>query len=277
MSRLTSFLHSRCTIQTNATSWRTSVALGVGIFLFLYLLQPFGISQYRGNTFLMCLGFCVMTIFVQWLCAFLFFKRPLRKNVPITNGYIILYSIAIELAMAISMTLYAAFFFQMPLTWQLFSIFFYWTFLVWVIVTAIFTLVNYNRMLNSRLEEMIKKTTDEQEDILITLHDQNLRGTDLTLPINNLLYIEARKNNVCVCYLKEGKIQKTELRSTLTALKDDLPYDNIFQCHRSFLVNINNISSAKGNSNGYQLRLSGCDDFIPVSRTFVPGLRHFVG
>ena len=111
---------------------------------------------------------------------------------------------------------------------------------------------------------------------IITLHDQNLRGTDLTLPINNLLYIEARKNNVCVCYLKEGKIHKTELRSTLTALKDDLPYDNIFQCHRSFLVNINNISSAKGNSNGYQLRLSGCDDFIPVSRTFVPGLRHFV-
>ena len=208
MSRLTSFLHSRCTIQTNATSWRTSVALGVGIFLFLYLLQPFGISQYRGNTFLMCLGFCVMTIFVQWLCAFLFFKKPLRKDVPITNGYIILYSIAIELAMAISMTLYAAFFFQMPLTWRLFSIFFYWTFLVWVIVTAIFTLVNYNRMLNSRLEEMIKKTTAEQEDILITLHDQNLRGTDLTLPINNLLYIEARKNNVCVCYIKEVRYKK---------------------------------------------------------------------
>ena len=179
--------------------------------------------------------------------------------------------------MAISMTLYAAFFFQMPLTWRLFSIFFYWTFLVWVIVTAIFTLVNYNRMLNSRLEEMIKKTSDEQEGILITLHDQNLRGTDLTLPINNLLYIEARKNNVCVCYIKEGKVVKVELRSTLIALKDDLPYDNIFQCHRSFLVNINNITSAKGNSNGYQLRLSGCEDIIPVSRTFVPGLRHFVG
>ncbi|BBA29445.1 hypothetical protein PMEL1_01383 [Prevotella melaninogenica] len=277
MRRLTSFLHSRCTIQTNATSWRTSVALGVGIFLFLYLLQPFGISQYRGSIFLMCLGFCLMTIFVQWLCAFFFFKRPSRKDVPITNGYIILYSIAIEFAMAISMTLYAAFFFQMPLTWQLFSTFFYWTFLVWVIVTAIFTLVNYNRMLNSRLEEMIKKTSDEQEGILITLHDQNLRGTDLTLPINNLLYIEARKNNVCVCYIKEGKVVKAELRSTLIALKDDLPYDNIFQCHRSFLVNINNITSAKGNSNGYQLRLLGCEDIIPVSRTFVPGLRHFVG
>jgi two-component system LytT family response regulator len=71
-------------------------------------------------------------------------------------------------------------------------------------------------------------------------------------------------------------VTKTEIRSTLTALKAELPYDNIFQCHRSFLVNINNISSAKGNSNGYQLRLGECTDIIPVSRTFVPGLRAFV-
>ena len=132
-------------------------------------------------------------------------------------------------------------------------------------------------MLNGRLEELIWKTTDEQAGIVITLHDQNLRGADLTLPINDLLYIESRKNNVCVCYRNEGKTVKTELRSTLAALKAALPYDNIFQCHRSFLVNINNISSAKGNSNGYQLHLSGCDDTVPVSRTFVPGLRRFVG
>ena len=270
MNRVVSFLRSRHIVQSNANSWRTSVALGVGIFLFLYLLQPFGISQYRGSIFLMCLGFCVMTVTVQWLCAFLFFRRPSRKKVLVTNGYVLLYSIVLEFVLAISMTLYAAFFFRIPLTWQLFLVFFYWTFLVWVLVTAVFTLINYNRMLNSRLEELIKKTSDEQEGILITLHDQNLRGTDLTLPINNLLYIEARKNNVCVCYIKEGKVVKVELRSTLIALKDDLPYDNIFQCHRSFLVNINNITSAKGNSNGYQLRLSGCEDIIPVSRTFVP-------
>lgn len=276
MSRLIAFLRSRSTLQTNATSWRTSVALGGGIFLFLYLLQPFGISQYRGSIFLMCLGFCVLAVCVQWLCAFLFFRLPSRKNIPITNGYVLLYNVAIEFAMAISMTAYAAFFFRIPFSLQLFWVFFYWTFLVWVLVTAVFTLINYNRMLNSRLEELITKTTDEQAGIIITLHDQNLRGTDLTLPINNLLYIEARKNNVCVCYRKDNETVKTEIRSTLTALKGGLPYENIFQCHRSFLVNINNIVSAKGNSNGYQLRLSGCEDIIPVSRTFVPGLRAFV-
>ena len=262
MSRLSSFLRSRCTLQGNATSWRTSVASGGGIFLFLYLLQPFGISQYRGSIFLMCLGFGVLTACVLWLGSVLFFKTLSYRKIAVTNGHQILYSIGIELAMAVSMTVYAAFFFHIPLTGRLFWVFFYWTFLVWVLVTGIFTLINYNRMLNGRLEELIRKTTDEQTGIVITLHDQNLRGADLTLPINDLLYIESRKNNVCVCYRNEGKTVKTELRSTLAALKAALPYDNIFQCHRSFLVNINNISSAKGNSNGYQLRLSGCDDTV---------------
>lgn len=147
MSRLSSFLRSRCTLQGNATSWRTSVASGGGIFLFLYLLQPFGISQYRGSIFLMCLGFGVLTACVLWLGSVLFFKTLSYRKIAVTNGHQILYSIGIELAMAVSMTVYAAFFFHIPLTGRLFWVFFYWTFLVWVIVTGIFTLINYNRML----------------------------------------------------------------------------------------------------------------------------------
>ena len=277
MSRLSSFLRSKYDLQSNTASWRVSLALGSGVFLLLFLLQPFGISQYQGNIFLMCLGFCILAIAVQRICAALFFSCFLQRRFTITNGYVLLYSVAIELAMAVSMTVYAAFFFQIPLTWHLFYVFFYWTFLVWILITGVFTLINYNKILSNRLEEMIRKTTVEQEGINITLHNQNLRGADLTLPINNLLYIEARKNNVCVCYIKEGEVTKTDLRSTLAALKTELPYDNIFQCHRSFLVNVNNITSAKGNSNGYQLRLSNCRDIIPVSRTFVPELRAFVG
>lgn len=277
LSKLSSFLRSKCNLQSNTASWRISLALGSGIFLLLFLLQPFGISQYRGNTFLMCTGFCILAVSVQRICAALFFNRYVQKRITITNGYVLLYSIAIELMMAVSMTVYAAYFFQIPLSWHLFYIFFYWTFLIWILITGVCTLINYNQMLSNRLEEMLRKTTAEQEGICITLHNQNLRGADLTLPINDLLYIESQKNNVCVCYIKDGKVTKTELRSTLAALKTELPYDNIFQCHRSFLVNINNISSAKGNSNGYQLHLSNCKDSIPVSRTFVPELRAFIG
>ena len=104
-----------------------------------------------------------------------------------------------------------------------------------------------------------------------------MRGNDLTLPVNDLLCVEAQKNNVAVSYLKDGELRKDEIQSTLTAVLDDLgAYDNVFQCHRSFIVNLNNISSAKGNSNGYTLELGGGLVTVPVSRSYVPKLKSFI-
>ena len=111
----------------------------------------------------------------------------------------------------------------------------------------------------------------------MTIHDTNVRGNDLQLSINDLLFIEAQKNNVAVSYMNDGHVATTELHTTLAAVLDDLQaYENIFQCHRSFVVNLNNITSAQGNSNGYQLRLGKCPTIVPVSRTYVPKLRSFI-
>ena len=104
-----------------------------------------------------------------------------------------------------------------------------------------------------------------------------MRGNDVSLPINDLLYVEAQKNNVVVGYVKDGKLAKEELQTTLAAVLSDLgEYGNVFQCHRSFIVNLNNISSAKGNSNGYVLELGGGLATVPVSRSFVPKLKSFI-
>jgi DNA-binding LytR/AlgR family response regulator len=92
-----------------------------------------------------------------------------------------------------------------------------------------------------------------------------------------LLYIESQKNNISVCYLIDGKPTNLEIHTTLTAVTEELKaYENIFQCHRSFVVNVNNITSAKGNSNGYQLTLGPCTNSIPVSRSYVPRLKSFI-
>ncbi|MBO4607329.1 MAG: LytTR family transcriptional regulator DNA-binding domain-containing protein, partial [Prevotella sp.] len=41
-------------------------------------------------------------------------------------------------------------------------------------------------------------------------------------------------------------------------------------------VNVNNITSARGNSNGYQLTLGPSTATIPVSRSYVPQLKAFI-
>ena len=80
-----------------------------------------------------------------------------------------------------------------------------------------------------------------------------------------------------VCFAKGEDVQKTELHTTLSAVLDELnDYGNIFRCHRSFVVNLNNITSAQGNSNGYRLLLGKCPTLVPVSRTYVPKLRSFI-
>jgi DNA-binding LytR/AlgR family response regulator len=117
----------------------------------------------------------------------------------------------------------------------------------------------------------------EQEGVSVTIHDTRVRGNDVCIPINDLLYIEAQKNNVAVCFLKDGKPARAEIQATLAAVLEDLAdYSNVFQCHRSFIVNLNNISSAKGNSNGYTLELGDGVATVPVSRSYVPKLRSFI-
>ena len=178
---------------------------------------------------------------------------------------------------AICNILLFSYIFQFAITPGVFFMFLYWTLIIGVIITVLSVSLSYQRYMREKMETLLSNTTEEQKNTTVTIHDTTVRGNDLTIPINDLLYIEAQKNNVSVCYLKDGQPATTEVHSTLTAVVEELKaYDNIFQCHRSFVVNVNNITSAKGNSNGYQLTLGNCHASIPVSRAYVPRLKAFI-
>ena len=80
-----------------------------------------------------------------------------------------------------------------------------------------------------------------------------------------------------VYFLREGRVEHRQLRATLTSVLADAKNKSIFQCHRSFIVNLNRILSAHGNSNGYQLTMGDDHHVVPVSRSYVAKLRSFVG
>jgi DNA-binding LytR/AlgR family response regulator len=170
-----------------------------------------------------------------------------------------------------------SFIFHFPITLPIFLMFLYWTVLIGIIVSAVSISMGYHRFLKEKMEALLSNTTEEQKGISITIHDTNVRGNDLVIPINDLLFVEARKNNVSVCYLKDEKPTSVEVHTTLSSVAEELKsYENIFQCHRSFIVNVNNISTARGNSNGYLLTLRGCTENVPVSRSYVPRLKAYI-
>ena len=251
-----SFLTRKYPLPQGSHWLRDCIIYCVIVFLILYLLQPFGFSMYKGNKFLVSLLFGAVTFVCCYVFGMAFY--PFQKSIsPWRIWHQILSVIALILFISIGNFFVFSWLFHIPITLTLFLMFLYQTLIIGAVVTICSVSLNYYRYLRNQLESLLEKTTEEQIDIVVTIHDT--------------------KNNVSVCYVKDEKVTYTEIHTTLAAVLEELnEYKNIFQCHRSFVVNLNNITSAQGNSNGYQLRLGHCPTIVPVSRTYVPKLRSFI-
>lgn len=247
------------------------------VFLLLFFLQPFGISEYDGNKFLVCLAFGLVT-FVCCLAMDYLIVVPIQKWIKTWRIWHQALTVFVEiLIIGMCNFLMASILFKYPVEVKACLEMVYFTILIGLIYTALSTSFSYQKYMRKRLDALLEKTTQEQEGVSVTLHDHRVRGNDLSLSLNDLLYIEAQKNNVAVFYVHDGQVARNEIQSTLASVLNDLKdYPNIFQCHRSFVVNLNSITSAKGNSNGYTLELGGGLATVPVSRSFVPKLKSFV-
>ena len=271
-----SFLSRTYPFSPGRLNVRDSLVYGFAIWAILYLFQPFGFSAYSGNKFLLSgifglVTFCCCALYGLVYHYFLQHVKPWRVW---HQGCAIL---GLIFFIAVCNFLTLSFLFHFPITLPIFLMFLYWTVLIGIIISAVSISIGYHRFLKEKMEALLSNTTEEQKDISITIHDTNVRGNDLVIPINDLLFVEARKNNVSVCYLKDGKPEYAEVHATLSAVVEDLKaFENIFQCHRSFVVNVNNIATARGNSNGYQLTLRGCTESIPVSRSYVSQLKAYI-
>ena len=263
---------------TKSKHWlRDSIFYGVAIWAILYLLQPFGFSAYQGNKCLTAAIFGLVTSFCYAIYGWCVLEQMFKRIKPLRIWHHGCSLLGLILFIAVCNFLLFSFIFKFPITLQIFLLFLYWTLIIGIILTVVSVSIEYNRFLKKKMEALLNNTAEEQKDITVTIHDTSVRGNDLCIPINDLLYIEAQKNNVSVCYLLDGKPTAVELHSTLTAVTEELKaYENIFQCHRSFVVNVNNITAAQGNSNGYQLTLGPCRNSIPVSRSYVPRLKDFI-
>lgn len=247
------------------------------VFLILYFLQPFGFSSYTGQKLPVSLLFGAETFFCCLVFRFAVFA-PLQKRLrPWRIWHQALTVLAMVLFIGLCNFVLCSFVFHYPIKLRILLLFVYWTLIIGVIVNLLSTTITYQRYLRGKMDALLEKTTEEQEGITVTIHDTRVRGNDLSLPINDLLYVEAQKNNVAVCYLKGSGLQRDEIQTTLAAVLNDLgEHGNIFQCHRSFIVNLNNITSARGNSNGYMLELGNGLARVHVSRSFVPKLKSFI-
>jgi hypothetical protein len=143
-------------------------------------------------------------------------------------------------------------------------------FLVGAFPATILILLNYAYLTNKYSKPLVVATQTivaTPGETIVTITAENEKDT-LNISVDNLLYIAASDNYCTVVYTENKKLHKTLLRSSLSRLEGQLNYSRIVRCHRSYLVNLDKITSVSGNAQGYKLYVDAAAESVPVSRSY---------
>lgn len=93
----------------------------------------------------------------------------------------------------------------------------------------------------------------------------------------NFLLVESEDNYVCIKYLNGGKVRKTMLRNTLKNLEKQFAGTNVVRCHRSYMVNLDQVKVLRRGREGLflELDIEGVAD-IPVSKTYSANINRWL-
>ena len=112
------------------------------------------------------------------------------------------------------------------------------------------------------------------------LHFYDERGElRLSVDSESLIYIEAADNYTCLHYLNKGALRKTMIRNSLKRIGEQLSESNVRRCHRSYMVNLDQVKIIRRGKEGVYLEMGieGVPD-IPISKTYSNDiLQWFIG
>lgn len=269
----------------NEKPW-LSVLLCVAIVIFiLAIFEPFNFRLNSLDQVWVLVGFALLTMLVTSMAFVLFpkiFKRFYNPD-KWTTGKSLLNNVFFLIIMGIGVVCYDYFivmkqlpeYFPMGFLVDLFA-----ALTIGIVPLSIITIITQNnalkRNLNSSKEinQMLSERINispKQED-LITLNKSTKES--ISIRPEDILYMESEGNYVNVHYRQDEKVTYKQIRSTIKQMEESLQNHPMFiRCHRAFIVNINYISNAEGNAQGYQLTLSNVPLEIPVSRTYLKNIK----
>lgn len=98
----------------------------------------------------------------------------------------------------------------------------------------------------------------------------------LSVKRSNLLYIESADNYVSIWYLNKGILTKFMLRNSLKAIEESLAGTNVLRCHRSYMVNFDQVKVIRREKDGVYMEL-GIEKVpdIPISKTYSQKVTHW--
>jgi DNA-binding LytR/AlgR family response regulator len=130
----------------------------------------------------------------------------------------------------------------------------------------------YNRLENIENQQVTDSVHDKRDMVgfsMLPFRDEKgvLR---FSLKKEDLLYLEAADNYIIIHYLDHKKEAKYMIRNTLKRIEQQFADKDLVRCHRSFMVNIDNVNVIRKEKDGLKIRFeSPSDGTVPISKTYI--------
>ena len=129
----------------------------------------------------------------------------------------------------------------------------------------------------SKLENLTRDTSLEfRERQMVSFRDESEK-LRFSIKSRDILYVESTDNYVTVHTNEEGRLKKVMLRNTMKRLEKELEGTLIQRCHRSYMVNFENIKLVKLIGTNLYIYMDFPEEIrIPVSRTYAEHVHEFL-
>lgn len=254
---------------------KLSMTIGVGLFtfLFLFIFQPFGIDKVVNVNPALIIGYGTLvslSLFISYfiipvIVPFYFNVKnwTIRKEATFLFITFLIITTTNYFYHQLYISKYMPAFSYIKFMSIVFSIG------VFPVLFIIFMIERYlQNKLNTTPKNIIEQIRKEKKEF-VTIESDNLKEAPLKLDIDSILYAQSNNNYTTIVYKDENKTKKELIRITLKKVEDLLNnYSQFIRCHRSFIVNKNEIIKTEGNARSLQIFLNHINEPIPVSRSF---------
>jgi hypothetical protein len=263
---------------------KSAFVFGAFVAAFLIFFKPFGLHQLSGS--LWAIGFAyggVTTIVMLALGALRYWLFHLFFQEEVwTIAHELFWNAGNILGIALGNVWISIWFGFLAFSWNALILFLGITLAIGIFPITVATLVKEQKARKTNQEGALKvfNSLQDQPKRQLTegvnkpiLLPSNNKSDQLLLLLKDFLFAQVQDNYVEVVFCKSGKIERRLIRATLTMLEEVfLSHSTIFRCHKSYIINLKQVATVRGNAQGYRLGVKGTNCSIPVSRNYIEEL-----
>jgi len=255
--------------------------ISLGVLVFLFIFQPIDIRSFSNKEiFYLLTGLAISTFLVLSFNLIILpsiFPKILESNAWNIKREII-WNVWILLTISASdFLLYTILFGVINISFSDVAR----LILLGLLPVSVLITLNQNRLLKANLksaqqlnQRLIESKTQKEKSVHF---ESEYKKDELTIKPSALLLIKSSDNYIELYYLSGGGVKKQLIRSTLKKAEESVhEFDFIFQCHRTFVVNINHIKEIQGNFQGYKLYFDNIDFPVPVSQKYISEFKNLI-